>query len=80
MARARVRYYVLSHQGKWQVRREGVRLGELHDTQASAIEAARGEAKLEHASGTDTQLLIQRPNGEWRTEWTYGDDPEKTKG
>lgn len=31
-------------------------------------------------AGTLAQILVQRDNGQWRTEWTYGQDPFPPRG
>ena len=49
-------------------------------TQEQAIATARGAAIKEHEAGALTQLTIQRPNGQWGEEWTYGADPRNIPG
>jgi hypothetical protein len=75
---ARAIYYVLSAGGGWKVR-----LGDkdtAFDTQSQAIDAAVAAARKSHANGHDSQVLVQRENGQWRSEWTYGNDPERYPG
>ena len=74
----RVTYYVLSNGGAWKVRLNG---NDTHfRTQADAIAAARDAAKRTYANGQNSQVLIQGANGQWRTEWSYGDDPVSSPG
>ncbi len=75
----RVHYRVLSRQGLWRVERQGSFLGQYR-TKEAAVAAARGAAKTEHSAGNLTQLTIQRSNGTWQTEWTYGADPRRFPG
>ena len=70
--------YVLSHGPKWEVKCDHCNSG-IKDTQAEAIKLAK-----QHISnlpqGTLAQILVQRDNGQFRTEWTYGEDPFPPKG
>jgi hypothetical protein len=75
---ARVTYYVLSDGGTWKVRVHG--LDVPFRTQAEAIAYARQRAKQTYAGGQNSQVLIQAANGQWRTEWTYGQDPVRSPG
>lgn len=74
----RATYYVLSDGGSWTVRLNGK--DTPFRTQAEAIDAARDAAKRTFAAGQNSQVLIQGANGQWRTEWTYGDDPVRSPG
>lgn len=70
--------YVLSHGTKWGVKCEHCKDG-VYDTQAGAIKIARKHvAGL--PQGTLSQILVQRDNGQFRAEWTYGQDPFPPKG
>jgi hypothetical protein len=42
----------------------------------AAVEAAHSSGRMGH----DAQVLIQRQNNQWRTEWTYGHDPYPPHG
>lgn len=64
------RFFVSPDGGRWKVTQEGGTVLSRHDTQAAAIVAGRRIAR--DAQG---QLLVQRPDGTFRTEWTYGKDP-----
>lgn len=70
--------YVLSHGTKWKVQCEHCDF-EIKDTQAEAIKIAKKHvASL--SQGTLSQILVQRDNGQFRTEWTYGQDPFPPQG
>ena len=76
----RIHYYVSPGggllSGQWQVTRDGVHIG-THRTQTEAADHARTRARADHGAGHNAQVHIQRPDGRFRTEWTYGDDPPK---
>ena len=75
---ARAEYYVLSNGGSWKVRHSGQ--DHLYDTQANAIKAAVDAAHQSGKDGHNAQVLVQGQGGQWRTEWTYGDDPYPPRG
>jgi len=76
---ARKHYYVSPHGSQWKVSLDGTVVG-YHDTQAQAIRVAVDRAHMDGKSGHDAQVRVQRPNGEFRTEWTYGHDPYPPAG
>ena len=47
-----------------------------HRTQAAAIEAARQRAMAHPAAS----VIVHRPNGQFRDEFSYGSDPYPPKG
>lgn len=51
-----------------------------HLTQDEAIRQARLIARSSIARGVEVQILVQRPNGIFRVEWTYGRDPFPPRG
>jgi hypothetical protein len=68
--------HVVPRDGAWAVRREGAeRDSSHHDTQASAIDAARHTAQRDH-----TELLIHGRNGQIRERDSHGHDPYPPKG
>ena len=70
--------YVLSHGAKWKVKCDHCD-SEVKDTQVEAIKVTkRHVAGL--PAGTLSQILIQRDNGQFRAEWTYGEDPFPPEG
>lgn len=76
----RVIYYVVEHQGQWKVKLEGTHHGP-YATQKDAIRAAVNGAHACGKSGRPAQVLVQGTNNnQWRTEWTYGDDPYPPPG
>ena len=75
---ARERYYVLKDGDGWKVRHDDK--DTPYDTQAEAMEAARDAAHKMHDGGTDSQVLVLGSDGQWQTEWTYGNDPYPPAG
>lgn len=74
---ARNKYYVTTRKNEagWHVVFDGETL-ESFSTQADAIAYARKCAIANQPS----QVLVMGTDGKWRTEWTYGDDPEDIPG
>ena len=75
---ARVIYYVLSAGGSWKVRHNDKDYS--YDTQKAAMKAAVDAAHASGAKGYDAQVLVQGRDGQWQTEWTYGNDPYPPPG
>ena len=74
----RQKIYVLSNGSYWKVQCEHCSISSL-ETQSEAIVRARAHvAGL--PEGTLSQILIQRDNGQFREEWTYGKDPFPPRG
>lgn len=71
--------YVLSHGTQWKMQCEHCSSGTIYRTQADAISAAR-----QHVGGlpqgTLSQIRVQNDQGQFRTEWTYGQDPFPPRG
>lgn len=68
--------HVVPHEGGWAVRGAGnERATSVHETQASAIEAARGIAQNQHS-----ELLIHGRNGQIRERDSFGGDPFPPRG
>ncbi len=71
-------YYVVLHQGRWQISYEGKHYG-FYRTQteaiADAIESAHGAGKQGH----DAQVLVQGSDNKFRAEWIYKYDPYPPK-
>jgi hypothetical protein len=70
--------YVLSHGSGWKYKC-GHCDERLTSTQAEAIRLAKSHVASLPA-GTLSQILVQRDDGQWRTEWTYGKDPFPPRG
>ncbi|HEU4357295.1 MAG TPA: DUF2188 domain-containing protein [Xanthobacteraceae bacterium] len=49
-------------------------------TQADAIRAALDTAHKAGKNGHGAQVLVQGQNNQFRTEWTYGNDPYPPPG
>jgi hypothetical protein len=75
---ARAQYFVLSDQGRWKVRHSDKDYP--YETQKAAMRAAVDAAQKSGKTGHDAQVLIQGQNGQWRAEWTYGNDPYPPPG
>ena len=76
---ARDQYFVVKHEGEWKVTHDGKR-SVPHKTQKAAIKAAVDAAHKAGKDGKDAQVLIQGEDNQFRTEWTYGNDPYPPKG
>lgn len=76
---ARVRYYVVLHEGQWKVKHDDKHYGP-YNTQKAAIRAAVDAAHTSGKNGHDAQVLVQGENNQFRTEWTYGHDPYPPPG
>ena len=63
--------HVVPHKDGWATKKEGAgRAGSVHDTQHSAIERAKDQAKREK-----TEVVIHRKDGRIRDNDSYGNDP-----
>lgn len=68
--------HVVPRGNGWAVRGAGnERITSTHNTQAQAIERARGIARNQ-----ESELFIHRPDGRIRDRDSYGNDPESSKG
>jgi hypothetical protein len=76
---ARAHYFVVLHQGEWKINLDGKHYGP-YTTQRDAIRAAVDAAHKAGQQGHDAQVLVQGENNQFRTEWTYGNDPYPPKG
>jgi len=76
---ARVQYVVVKHEGQWKITFNGKRYGP-YSTQKLAIKAAVDAAHTTGSKGKDAQVLIQGEDNQFRTEWTYGNDPYPPPG
>jgi TPP-dependent trihydroxycyclohexane-1,2-dione (THcHDO) dehydratase len=75
----RAKFYVISNDGKWTIEHLSKNLG-TYKTQTEAMDDARKMAKRQHDEGHKAQVLVQGKDKQFRTEWTYGDDPTETPG
>ena len=67
------------HEGQWKIKYDGKHYGP-YQTQKVAIRKAVDAAHNAGAKGHDAQVLIQGQNNQFRTEWTYGNDPYPPPG
>jgi hypothetical protein len=62
--------------GRWNVTRDNAqRASSVHDTQATATNAARDTARREH-----TELFVHGRDGQIRSRDSYGNDPHPPRG
>lgn len=73
---ARKQFFVSPDGSAWKVQSNGTTLSR-HQTQATAIRAATDAA---HRHVGDAQVMVQRADGTFRIEWTYGHDPYPPPG
>ena len=76
---ARAHYYVVHKQGQWWIELDGKHYGP-YSTQKAAIKDAVDSAHSSGKNGHDAQVRVQGQNNQFRTEWTYGDDPYPPPG
>ena len=76
---ARTQYFVVLHEGAWKISFKGQHYGP-YSTQAAAIRAAVDAAHTSGKNGADAQVMVQGMNNQFRTEWTYGNDPYPPPG
>lgn len=74
----RAKIYVASYGNQWKVQCEHCKTV-IVSTQTEAIRVAK-EHVAYWSAGTLSQILVQRDNGLWREEWTYGRDPYPPRG
>lgn len=73
---ARTTYYVSPSGNEWKVTLEGGHLLGTHKTKEAAIDDARRWAKANPPS----QVMVQKQDGTFQVEWTYGQDPFPPRG
>ncbi|BAT58348.1 hypothetical protein GJW-30_1_00872 [Variibacter gotjawalensis] len=76
---SRTQYFVVHHEGQWKVKLNGTHYGP-YNSQAAAARAAVDAAHKAGDQGYDAQVLVQGQNNQFRTEWTYGNDPYPPRG
>lgn len=76
---ARAVYYVVLHEKQWKIKFNDQHFGP-YDSQRAAIDVAVATAKKAWAGGHESQVKVQGADNEFRTEWTYGNDPKKSPG
>ncbi|MBS1562497.1 MAG: DUF2188 domain-containing protein [Bacteroidetes bacterium] len=68
-------YYVSPTTNGWKVTKDGVLLSS-HYTKEVAVETAKTKAKANKPS----QVIVQKKDGTFETEYTYQDDPYPPRG
>jgi hypothetical protein len=77
---ARDVYYVVLHEHEWKISYNSKHYGP-YDSQRRPIHAAVDAAHKAGAKNPDgAQVRVQGENNQFRTEWTYGNDPYPPKG
>lgn len=76
---ARSQYFVVLHENQWKISFNGKHYGP-YSTQKVAIRATVDAAHDTGKSGQDAQVMVQGVNNQFRTEWTYGNDPYPPPG
>ena len=70
----RSQYVVVTQNGKWKIS-----LGDKHygpfKTQKEATKVAIDAAHKAGKNGHDAQVVLQGEDNQFKTEWTYGQDP-----
>lgn len=75
----RAQYVVVLHQSEWKINLDGTHYGP-YKTQQEAITAAVTAARQAKQQGYPSQVLVQGQNNQFRTEWTYLNDPYPPRG
>jgi len=71
--------YVSPHSGDWLVHWEKESTGTIFRLKEDAIQHARKMVK-ERREGEVLSIRVQRADGTFQSEWTYGKDPYPPKG
>ena len=71
--------YVSPNQGQWIVHWEHDASGHVFSKKEDAIRNARNTAGS-FPAGYCSQIKVQRADGTFQTEWTYGQDPYPPRG
>jgi hypothetical protein len=75
----RQKMFVSPEGSAWKVQWQGGVVATRTRTQDEAIREARRIIGM-YPFGTCSQILVQKPNGQFRIEWTYGIDPFPPRG
>jgi hypothetical protein len=71
-------YHVVLRKESWHVRRiRARRASGCHQSKAAAVMQAKA---LANRPGVLAQVVVHRRDGRVQSEWTYGDDPRRTRG
>jgi hypothetical protein len=71
-------YHVVLRKESWHVRRARARRASgCHHSKAAAIMQAKA---LANRRGSLGQVVVHRRDGRVQAEWTYGEDPRRTRG
>ena len=70
---ARGHYQVSKEADRWKVQHNEIII--TFESPRAALSAALEAANEAGKRGFEGRVLVERPDGEWRTEWVYGRDP-----
>lgn len=68
-----------SSSGFWVIRRAGETV-DYHKRKVAAVLLGRQLARQEWKAGRKSQLVVHGKSGRIQFEWTYGADPERSRG
>ena len=71
--------YVSPHGTQWNVHWEGEKKGDLFDRKEDAVKHARRTVAA-LPEGEVSSIRVQKADGTFQTEWTYGNDPYPPRG
>ena len=74
-----INLYVSPQQGNWKVHHEKESNGSVFSTKEAAITHARSLVKG-RKEGEVLSIRVQKADGTFQSEWTYGKDPYPPKG
>jgi Uncharacterized protein conserved in bacteria (DUF2188) len=75
----RITYYIVYHDHQWKISLNQVHYGP-YANQNKAIQTAVDHAHQAGKSGFLAEVKVQGLNNQFRTEWTYGQDPYPPRG
>jgi hypothetical protein len=71
--------YVSPHRSQWRVHWQYEQNGEIFNLKTDAISRAR-KIVGQLTEGQVSQIRVQKADGAFQTEWTYGQDPYPPRG
>jgi hypothetical protein len=75
----RLQYFVVHHDNQWKIKSKGNHSTPFK-TQMLAITEAINQAHYSSQNGQPSQVIVQGLDNNFRTEWTYGEDPYPPEG
>lgn len=77
---ARTQYFVVLHENQWKITLNGKHYGPYANQKAAINAAVDAAHKTGQTNAEGSQVLVQDTHNQFRTEWTYGNDPYPPKG